>query len=223
LRLIGAISQLSGVRYWSTTHQSWQTLILDAHALSGPQGGHRRGDFSPDELKEGGTFYFEQMDNLSGKAVYRMHIAEASANRIVFDVENVTTMRYFMLTLFHPAELQTIYFLERESPDVWRYYAMARTGKNASSLTSGKEVCCASSRPGMAAANPARAAATDRADAYRSSGSLAISRATSSAISPGTSGRTRRRFGGGPDNLDHSLKTSASHQDGNKNKPNKFS
>lgn len=139
LRRIGAISQLAGMRYWSTTHRRWQTLIVDAHALTGPQGDHRRNDFSPDEMTVGAVLYYEQLDNLSGKAVYRMHIAEASEGRIVFDVENVSTMRYFLLTLFRPAELQTIYFLDRDSQDVWRYYYVVRTGKNASSLTAGKQ------------------------------------------------------------------------------------
>src|SRR5258708_3221270 len=37
LRRIGAISQLTGMRYWSTTHQSWKTLIVDAHVLTAPQ------------------------------------------------------------------------------------------------------------------------------------------------------------------------------------------
>src|SRR5450631_2727805 len=29
LRHIGAISELAGMRYWSTTHQQWRTLIVD--------------------------------------------------------------------------------------------------------------------------------------------------------------------------------------------------
>jgi len=138
LRRIGAISHLAGMRYWSTTHQRWQTLITEAHAMAGPQGS-RRQDFSPNEMKEGATLHFEQTDNLAGKAVYRLHVAEASPNRIVFDVENVTTMRYLLLTLFHPGELQTIYFLDREAPDIWRYYGVVRSGRNASGLTAGKE------------------------------------------------------------------------------------
>ena len=107
--------------------------------MTGAQGNHRRVDFSPEELKPGTVLYYEQVDNLAGKAVYRMHIDEASENRIVFDVENVSTMKYLMLTLFHPGELQTIYFLDRDTQDIWRYYAMSRSGINASSLTSGKE------------------------------------------------------------------------------------
>ena len=139
LRHIGAISELAGMRYWSTTHQQWQTLIVSAHALTGSQPGRRRQDFTPDEMQGGKVLYLEQADNLSGTAIYRMHIAEASADRLVFDVENVSLMRYLFVTLFHPGEMQSIYFLDRESADVWRYYSIARTGRNASRLATGHE------------------------------------------------------------------------------------
>jgi hypothetical protein len=139
LRHIAAISGLAGMRYWSTTHKQWQTLIVDAYALTGLQHGKRRQDFTPDEMKEDKVLYFEQIDNLSGKAIYRMHIAHASADRVVFDVENVSTMRYLLVPLFHPGEMQSIYFLDRESENVWRYYSIVRTGKNANGLTAGNE------------------------------------------------------------------------------------
>ena len=139
LRHIGAISELAGMRYWSTTHKQWQTLIVDSHASTGSQPTQRREDFTPDEMKEGKVVYFEQVDNLSGKALYRMHISEVSADRLVFDVENVSIMRYFFVTLFHPGEMQSAYFLDRESDDVWRYYSIARTGRNASRLATGHE------------------------------------------------------------------------------------
>jgi hypothetical protein len=139
LRQIGAMSGLTGMRYWSTTHKQWQTLIVDAYAVTGLQSSQRRGDFAPDELKEGQELYFEQVDNLSGKAIYRMHFAESSADRIVFDVENVSTMRYFLVPLFRPGEVQSIYFLDRESEEVWRYYSIVRTGKNANQLLTGNE------------------------------------------------------------------------------------
>jgi hypothetical protein len=35
--------------------------------------------------------------------------------------------------------MQSVYFMERESPGVWRYYSIVRTGKNANSLTIGHE------------------------------------------------------------------------------------
>jgi uncharacterized protein DUF6675 len=138
LHHIGAISQLKGMRYWSNTHKRWQTLVVDAYALTGVQHSGRE-DFTPDELKAGKQLYFQQVDNLSGKAIYRMHIDEASRDRIVFDIENVTTMHYFLLPIFHPGELQSIYFLDRESEHVWRYYSMLRMGKNANGMAAGNE------------------------------------------------------------------------------------
>jgi hypothetical protein len=139
LRHIGAPSELAGMRYWSTTHQQWRTLIVTAHALTGPAPGRRRGDFTPDEMRAGRALYFEQVDNLSGTSIYRTHIAEASADRLVFDTENVSVMRYFFVTLFQPGEMQSVYFLDRESDNVWRYYSIARTGRNASRLATGHE------------------------------------------------------------------------------------
>jgi hypothetical protein len=138
LRHIGAVSELAGTRYWSTTHKQWETLILAAHAVTG-QSGRRREDFTPEEMKEGKALFFEQTDNLSGKAIYRMHIAEASAHRLVFDVENVTAMRYFLVPLFSPGEMQSVYFLDRESEDVWRFYSIVRTGRSANSLLAGNQ------------------------------------------------------------------------------------
>jgi len=68
-----------------------------------------------------------------------MHIAEASADRLVIDVENVSTMHYLFLPVFRPGELQSIYFLERESENVWRYYSIVRTGINANRMIAGNE------------------------------------------------------------------------------------
>jgi hypothetical protein len=139
LQRIGAISELTGVRYWSVNHKRWRTLIVDAYALPTLQAAQRRKDFAPGEMKEGAVLYFEQTDNLSGKGVYRMHIAQASADRLVVEVENVTTLRYLLVPVFHPGDTQLIYFLDRESENVWRYYGMVRTGKGANRLIAGNE------------------------------------------------------------------------------------
>lgn len=139
LRQLGAISELTGMRYWSTTHKHWQTLIVDAHALTGLPPSRYRADFRPDEMAEGKTLYFEQVDNLSGKAIYQMHIAQVSTDRLVIDIENVSTMRYLLIPVFHPGEVQSIYFLDRESGDVWRYYSIMRIGKDANRRIAGNE------------------------------------------------------------------------------------
>jgi hypothetical protein len=68
-----------------------------------------------------------------------MHIVEATASRLVFNVENVSTMRYFFIPILHPGELQAMYFLDRESDNVWRYYSIVRTGRNANRLIAGNE------------------------------------------------------------------------------------
>jgi hypothetical protein len=141
-RRVGAISELEGVLYWSTTHKEWKPLIVDASAWTAAEKGQRRRDFSSDEISEGAVFYYQQSDNLSGKAIYRMHILAASPDRLVFETENVTTMRYLLIPLFRPGDLQSIYFLDREGPGpnpVWRYYSLTRTGKNASNLVTGHE------------------------------------------------------------------------------------
>jgi hypothetical protein len=75
----------------------------------------------------------------SGKANYRLRIRSASPDWLVFDSENISTMRYWLMPLFQAGDLQSIYFLERESQEVWRYYGIARTSKNANTLTSGHD------------------------------------------------------------------------------------
>jgi hypothetical protein len=139
LHHIGSISQLAGMRYWSTTHKQWRTLIVNAYALNDSKPAQRREDFTSNELQKGKVLYFEQVDNLSGKATYRMNIVEASASRLVFEVENVSTIHYYFIPIFHPGELQSMYFLDRESDKVWRYYSIVRAGKNANGLIAGNE------------------------------------------------------------------------------------
>jgi hypothetical protein len=92
LRHVGAISELAGMRYWSTTHKRWQTLIVDAYSVAGPVGDRRRKDFSLDELAGGQRIYFQQEDSLSGKATYQMRIRSATPDRLVFDSENISTL-----------------------------------------------------------------------------------------------------------------------------------
>jgi len=85
-------------------------------------------------MREGKALYLEQADNLSGMATYRMHMAEVSADRLVFDLEECQCHALFFVTL---GEIQPIYFLDREIG--WRLalYSMVRTGRNASRLATG--------------------------------------------------------------------------------------
>ena len=137
MRQMGAISALKGLSYWSRTRQQWQTLILQAYALRDADSDQPRADFSPDEFKQGKLLYFAEEDNVSGKATYRMQILNATADHLVVEVENVSTIRYHLLPVIRPGELQSIYFLDRESDRVWRYYSIVRTGKHVNHLLVG--------------------------------------------------------------------------------------
>jgi hypothetical protein len=112
------------LRYWSVTHKQWRTLITDDYAISAQQGGQRRADFTADEMSQGDVLYFEQDDNLSGKATYRMQIMQALSDRLAIKIENVGTIRYFLVPILRPGALQSVYFLGCESKGVWRYYSM---------------------------------------------------------------------------------------------------
>jgi hypothetical protein len=48
-------------------------------------------------------------------------------------------MHYLLIPIFHPGEMQSIYFLDRESENAWRYYSIVRTGENANQLITGNE------------------------------------------------------------------------------------
>lgn len=131
---LGAISSLKGLQYWSVTEGGYRTFIIDASALSGPDLGLARGDFTLQELRSGKPLYFAQSDNrASGAVLYRMQIKEMSATRLVVAVENASAVRRFMLTLFSPGDLRSLHFLERAGPKVWRYYGLAFAAQSAAS------------------------------------------------------------------------------------------
>ena len=136
LKRFGAISSLKGLQYWSVTDGGWRTLIDSASALDSPDSGHSRADFTLAEMKSGHDLYFAQQDNrTSEEVVYRMKVSDLSADGFVVAVENVTPVRSFMLTLFDPGDLQSVHFVERESPGVFRFYGLAFAGESlASSL-----------------------------------------------------------------------------------------
>ena len=48
-------------------------------------------------------------------------------------------MHYLFIPIFHPGGIQSIYFLDRESENVWRYYSIVRTGTYANQMIAGNE------------------------------------------------------------------------------------
>jgi hypothetical protein len=137
LARFGAVSSLRGLRYWSVTDKAWRELITDGAALTGPEPGRRRPDFSPAELETGATVYFEQEEGRSsGPVVYRLRVLEAGTARVVIATENVTPIRAFLVTLFPPGSLRATYLLERRAPELWAFYGITTTTTEASALAS---------------------------------------------------------------------------------------
>jgi hypothetical protein len=109
-------------------------LIEDAASLSAAKKDQRRDDFTSAELAPGAEFFFQQEDNLAGTVVYKLRIIEASADRIVFDVQNAQSVKKFFVTLFGPGDLQSVYVFDRDTADTWRLYSILRVADTASDL-----------------------------------------------------------------------------------------
>ena len=137
LARIGAISSLSEVRYWSVTEMQWNNMFTRAVALDGPDPKKTRGDFSAAELRAGGNFYFAAADNRSGKdAVSRLRVMAADGGHFVLETENVTPLRWSVLTYAAPGSFQTWYFLDRDASGAWRFYSLTRVLYASSLLSS---------------------------------------------------------------------------------------
>ena len=140
LARIGAISTKKGVRYWSTTESSWQALVTDAFALSGPDASLRRADFGAAEVAAGQTLYYAQNDNrTSGDCVYRERVLVAGRERLMIENENVSPLKKMMMTLFEPGAMQSVYFIEKRAPGVWGFYSLTRVRMASSLLPTGSD------------------------------------------------------------------------------------
>jgi hypothetical protein len=126
---IGAIGGTRGVRYWSVTDKAWQSLVLDANALEGPDTNRHRRDFSAAELKSCANLYYSQHDNRSScEVVYRMRFRQVGAARVAIETENVTPIPFLLVTAFDPGALRSLFFLEPLSPGVWGIYEVTWVG-----------------------------------------------------------------------------------------------
>ena len=134
LERFGAISRMTGMRYWSVTDQAWRVLIEDAFAAAGPSVSQRRPDFVAREMQSGVKLYLVERDNRSGTVLYSMQVLEARADRIAITTENVTPVRALGFTLFPPASLRAAHFVQRRDKDAWDFYGLSTSGEKASVL-----------------------------------------------------------------------------------------
>jgi hypothetical protein len=140
LARFGTISGLLTIRYWSVTDHAWLPLVTAATALTAQVSGQSRGDFTAVEVGSGRDLFLSQRDNrASTDVVYRMRVRESAGDRFIVETENLTPVRWWGLTLFSPADIQAVYFLQERTAGVWSYYSLTKIG-GGSWLTSGHEM-----------------------------------------------------------------------------------
>jgi hypothetical protein len=124
---LGRVSRLAGFRYWSAADQEWRPLFTEAVALSAPDPAAKRSDFTPEELKAGGTYYVLEGDgNPLGPIVQALTIYKATPIRLVANMRNVSTLRFLGLPVVSADQLQTFFDLERRPGGEWSYYSLAK-------------------------------------------------------------------------------------------------
>jgi hypothetical protein len=81
--------------------------VTEATALSAPDPGRRRADFTATEMVAGQDLFFAQSDNRSSKeVVFRLRVLEMRPGGLVIQTENVSAVRLLLLTLFGPGDIQ---------------------------------------------------------------------------------------------------------------------
>ena len=127
LRRFGAITQLLGAQYWSTTEQKWRPLVSSAYAVGAENSTQPRADYSPAELATGVDRYYRITDTRSGRDVtYRIRLRVSQPGRMVVETTNVEPIKKWGITVYAADGLHTVYFLNERSPGVWAYYSITR-------------------------------------------------------------------------------------------------
>jgi hypothetical protein len=137
---LGAISNLRSLRYWSVSDRAWRSLVSDATALRGSDTRSRRPDFAATELRLGADLFYLQSDTRSTtEVIYRMRVQERDPSHTSIAIENVSSIRLYLVTLFAPGSLQSTLYLNRARPGVWDFYHVTRVTDGASSFAVGHE------------------------------------------------------------------------------------
>ena len=127
----GSISTLLAVQYWSTTDHKWRPLASSASAVNSASSKLPRADYSLAELLTGEDRYYSMTDTRSGRAVtYRLRLWQSQPTGLVVEVDNVDAIKQWGITLYAPGGLHSLYFLKKQSPDIWTYYSITRVLPN---------------------------------------------------------------------------------------------
>ena len=107
----GAISQLLGVQYWSTTEQKWRPLVLSAYATATLHSTKPRPDYSAAELASSSDRYYRIADSRSGHDIlYQLWLRSSEPGRVVVETANAEPIKQWGLTFYAIGGLHTLYF-----------------------------------------------------------------------------------------------------------------
>ena len=129
LARVGAVSRLTAARYWSVTGKHWKNLVSSAHAVTAANG-KTRSDLSAAEIRSGQDFYFVLNDDTT----YRGRIMQATKDRIAFAIENLTPLKYMLMSFFHPGDIKFFCIIQRQPDGAWSYHSLVRIDADATSL-----------------------------------------------------------------------------------------
>jgi hypothetical protein len=127
MQRFGAISQLPGLLYWSTTDEAWRPMISAAFAVDSADAVKPRADYSFNELITGTVRYYRVTDTRTREPInYRLQVRPSPPGHLVVETTNVEPIKKWGITLYKPDGLRTLYFLNQRSPNTWSYYSITR-------------------------------------------------------------------------------------------------
>jgi len=134
---LAAVSHYPEVKFWAITKRDWRPLATAAWAVDGPTAAAHMADPPIGSLQAGRDFYYAEEADMAGRAIYRVHVLEHAANRLIIETENVSPIKIVLVTLFEPGALQIVTFLQRLDADTWGLYEITRASAASSSMVSG--------------------------------------------------------------------------------------
>lgn len=128
LARLARISDLTTIRYWSTTRDRWRDLIPDATALSGPDPATRRPDFGEAELRAGAIYFWQEENTPLGAVTYRMATRVVDARTVVVEINNALPARATLFASVPPGHHEFLYRFHRRDDGRWSLYGLMRSG-----------------------------------------------------------------------------------------------
>jgi len=128
LARLARISDLTTIRYWSTTRDRWRPLIPDAAALEAPDPDRRRGDFTAADLRAGPVFFWQEENTPLDEVTYRMTVREADADTVVVEISNALAARAGPFERVPPGHHTFFYRFDRREDGAWTLYGLMRSG-----------------------------------------------------------------------------------------------